>query len=83
MMAAAAKAASETAARLGKPRPLVIAVTVLTSLDDRSFARSASNRPFSITSSHLARLAQDSGLDGVVASPQEIAAIRRPAGRTS
>ena len=61
-------------------RPLVIGVTVLTSLDAAVCARQASNVRLLDQVVHLARLAQDSGLDGVVASPQEIAAIRAACG---
>jgi orotidine-5'-phosphate decarboxylase len=80
MMAAAAKAASEAATKLGKPRPLVIAVTVLTSLDEAQLREVGVDHPLLDHVIDLARLAQDSGLDGVVASPQEIAAIRLACG---
>lgn len=80
MMRAARRAADEAAATLGRPAPLVIAVTVLTSLDAPAL------RTMGIDDSpldhvvRLARLTQDAGLDGVVASPQEIEAIRRACG---
>ena len=58
-------------------RPLVIGVTVLTSMDDAdAAATSASTRPLLDQVVALAEMAQDAGLDGVVASPQETAAIR-------
>src|SRR6478735_7216020 len=80
MMKAAAEAARKTAASLGQPRPLVIAVTVLTSMDDRTLAEVGVSRGMLDQVVHLARLAKDSGLDGVVASPQEVKAIREACG---
>jgi orotidine-5'-phosphate decarboxylase len=75
MMAAAAAAAAEF-----NPRPKVLGVTVLTSLDARDL------ESISVTCGpleqvvRLARLAQSSGLDGVICSPQEIAAVRDACG---
>ncbi len=77
MMRAAAEAAAGTARELGLRRPLVLAVTVLTSLD-----RAALARELGVASSveghvlHLAGLAAEAGLDGSVASPNEIASLR-------
>jgi len=81
MMKAAADGAAAAAVELSVRRPLVIAVTVLTSLD-----RAALHRELGVTSSveahvlHLSELAREAGLDGAVASPVEIAAIRRSLG---
>ncbi len=80
MMKAAAEAARKTAASLDRPRPLVIAVTVLTSMDDRALSEVGVSRPMLDQVVHLAKLAQSSGLDGVVASPQEVTAIRAACG---
>ncbi len=80
MMAAAAEAATAAAARHDRPRPLVIGVTVLTSLDDAGLRETGIDRPVIEQVVGLARLAQSSGLDGVVASPQEIGAIRAACG---
>jgi orotidine-5'-phosphate decarboxylase len=80
MMKAAAAAAASTAASLGRPRPLVIAVTVLTSMDDQTLADVGVSRPMLDQVVHLAKLARSSGLDGVVASPQEVTAIREACG---
>ena len=80
MMKAAADAATKAAAALGRPRPLVIGVTVLTSMNEAALAEIGVSRPVIEQVVHLARLAKQSGLDGVVASPQETAAIREACG---
>jgi orotidine-5'-phosphate decarboxylase len=75
MMAAAAQAAAEFS-----PRPKVLAVTVLTSLEARDLeAMSVTCGPLQQVV-RLAQLAQSAGLDGVICSPQEIAAVRDACG---
>jgi orotidine-5'-phosphate decarboxylase len=62
------------------PRPLLLAVTVLTSLDD-SVLDSVGQRGPSVTQvERLAALTKSCGLDGVVCSAHEIAAVRKAAG---
>ena len=80
MMQAAAKAAAEAAARSNQAKPLVIAVTVLTSMDEETLRAGGVERPLFDHVVALARMAKQSGLDGVVASPQETAAIRAACG---
>lgn len=80
MMVAAAEAARTSAAALGRPRPLVIGVTVLTSMTDAMLAEVGVARTVIDHVVHLARLAEAAGLDGVVASPQETRAIRDACG---
>jgi len=80
MMRAAARAGADAAARDGRRRPLVIGVTVLTSMDDATLRATGVQRPLLEQVVTLARMAQDAGLDGVVASPQETAAIRSACG---
>jgi len=80
MMTAAVDAARKSAAALGRPRPLVIAVTVLTSMTDAMLAEIGVAGPVITHVVHLAQLAKHAGLDGVVASPQETRAIREACG---
>jgi orotidine-5'-phosphate decarboxylase len=78
MMEAAAASARETADKLGRAVPLVLAVTVLTSMDEKSLRRELKiTRSLQREVSHLARMAQRAGMHGVVASPQEIKMLRR------
>jgi orotidine-5'-phosphate decarboxylase len=77
MMRAARQAANEESARLSRPQPLLIAVTVLTSLTDDALSAVGISAGAGEQVGRLAALAQAAGLDGVVASPQEIAVIRR------
>lgn len=60
---------------------LVLGVTVLTSLDDASLQSIGFTSNAIDTAVRLARLAQTSGLRGIVASPHEITAIREACGR--
>ena len=80
MMRAARTAADEEAARGSRPAPLVIAVTMLTSMDQATLDEIGVNQPVTTQVERLARLAEAAGLDGVVASAQEIAVIRRACG---
>ncbi len=77
MMRAAKAAATEASASHGKQAPLVIAVTVLTSLDTSALAKAGVRDAVEQQVDRLARLTQEAGLDGVVASPQEIARMRQ------
>jgi orotidine-5'-phosphate decarboxylase len=81
MMRAARAAADEEAARRSRPAPLVIAVTMLTSLDQRALADIGMAEGMTAQVGRLAALSEASGLDGVVASPHEIDLIRRRCGR--
>lgn len=81
MMQAAADAARETAAREHRSAPLVIGVTVLTSMNAGMLEEVGfESRSVLEQVERLARLAQRAGLDGVVASPQETSLIRRACG---
>jgi orotidine-5'-phosphate decarboxylase len=78
MMRAAAEAAAKAAADLGTRRPICLGVTVLTSLDRRALEVDL-GVPATVESHvlHLAGRAAEAGLDGCVASPREIALLRR------
>jgi orotidine-5'-phosphate decarboxylase len=76
MMRAARQAADEAAVTTMSSPPLVIAVTVLTSLTQEGLTATGVGRGVSEQVRRLSLLAQESGLDGVVASPQEIGIIR-------
>jgi orotidine-5'-phosphate decarboxylase len=80
MMQAAVRAGRDTANRLGRPVPVMIAVTVLTSMDDQVLRAVGVARPMLDQVMSLAQMAQSAGMDGVVASPRETAAIRHACG---
>jgi orotidine-5'-phosphate decarboxylase len=76
MMRAAAEAAHETAHKEGLPTPIVLGVTVLTSLQEKDLRAVGITQPVEKEVIQLASLAQQAGLDGVVASPLEIKPLR-------
>ena len=76
MMKAAAEAAASGAGRMK-----IIGVTVLTSLNDADLASVGQNGPALDQVRRLAGLARAAGLDGVVCSPHEVAALRRDCGQ--
>ncbi|HEY3159095.1 MAG TPA: orotidine-5'-phosphate decarboxylase [Vicinamibacterales bacterium] len=80
MMQAAARAARDTSAKLGRPAPLMIGVTVLTSMDQGALHAVGVERPVLDQVVALARMTQHAGLQGVVASAQETPAIRQACG---
>jgi orotidine-5'-phosphate decarboxylase len=97
MLAKAREAVQRTAHEMERPAPLLIAVTVLTSLADADLATLRLPADAAGQALHLARLAHGQGLDGVVCSAVEAPALRaalpptfrlvtpgiRPAGSTS
>jgi orotidine-5'-phosphate decarboxylase len=89
MMEAARDAAQDAASRGGLRSPLVIAVTVLTSMNAKALTETGYVSAVEKNGEdsrvldqvvRLARLAEACGLDGVVASPQETAALRHSCG---
>ena len=76
MLKAAKRAAVETAGRLNRPAPIIVAVTALTSLDDVALLEIGVNRSMERHVEELAALVSRAGLDGVVASPQELKILR-------
>ena len=77
MMKSVVHGVNETAERERMARPLILGVTVLTSHTQDSLNEVGIERRLEDEVVHLARLCASSGLDGVVASPQEIEPIRR------
>ena len=74
------RAAAEAAASAGQNRPLIIAVTVMTSLDDSDLSAVGQMPPVKDQARRLAQLARQQGCDGIVCSAHEIETIRRDCG---
>ena len=72
--------AAEAAREAGEDRPLVIGVTVMTSLGDEDLAAVGQQLPALDQVRRLAALAQKQGCDGVVCSAREISALKRDCG---
>lgn len=81
MMRATIEEVRETCQRENRNRPFVTAVTVLTSSDANTLRETGIERAAEAQVLHLARLAAECEMDGVVASPLEIAAIRATVGK--
>ena len=81
MMQAAISASRASAASSSYPRPLLVGVTMLTSIDAQTLKQIGIDRPLREHVVALAKLAKDTGLDGVVASPQETTDIRQACGQ--
>ncbi len=77
MMRAAEKSAQDTAKSLGRPAPLVLGVTVLTSMDSNALTEIGCQPNVGHQVEKLATLAVNSGLRGLVCSPLEIADLRQ------
>ena len=80
MMRETAECCRKLAEKLGQPRPTILAVTILTSLDEGNLNEVGLIGPVGERVVRLAELAQRAGVDGVVASPQEILPIRQRCG---
>lgn len=81
MLRRVSEAVSDASEREGLERPRVLGVTVLTSADASTLAEIGVRATVEEQVASLARLADDCGLDGVIASPHEIALVRRAVGR--
>lgn len=77
MMRAAEKAAQDTAKALGRQPPLVLGVTVLTSMDRNALTEIGCESDVGHQVERLAALAVKSGFRGLVCSPLEIVALRQ------
>lgn len=80
MMRKTVEASRATAKGLGIPKPLILAVTILTSMDEDSLKEVGVQVPLLEEVGRLAHLSLKAGVDGVVASPQEIGIIRQRCG---
>ncbi len=81
MMEKAVEAAAEEAEKEGSDKPLLLAVTILTSLKDDELQEIGMPADTFKQVLRLAKLAQEAGVDGVVCSPQEIEIIRKEIGK--
>lgn len=80
MMESAARAADAVAEKTGRKRPMVVGVTILTSLDQNDIEQVGYKYSVGDQAVRLAELAQKAGLDGIVCSPHEIERIRKACG---
>src|SRR3989442_692534 len=80
MLRAAAEAATKAAKDFGVARPICLGVTVLTSLDRQGLEEVGVVGNVQAHVLRLAERAREAGLDGCVASPQEIRLLRRALG---
>jgi orotidine-5'-phosphate decarboxylase len=76
----AAALAGAAAGASGRPGPTLLAVTVLTSLDEAALAAVGLAGPPGVAALRLARLAVAAGVPGLVCSPQEVADFRQALG---
>ena len=75
------RAGADALAKLGADRPKLLGITILTSLKHSDLRRVGIGGTPGSRALSLARAAKKCGLDGVVASPQEVGQIRRACGR--
>ena len=80
MMKKTAEASRAVAKTAGIPKPLILAVTILTSMDEEAIKDVGIQGPIPEQVARLASLSAKAGMDGVVASPQEIRIIRQKCG---
>lgn len=81
MVRAAVAGAAEGAAKAGHPPPVILAVTVLTSMDDAGIRELGISTPARDQALLLANLAVAAGATGLVCSAREVAAVRAQVGR--
>lgn len=75
------RAGADAVAKTGPDRPKLLGITILTSLKQSDLRRVGIGGTPGSRALSLARVAKKCGLDGVVASPQEVRQIRRACGR--
>ncbi len=69
-------------ANIAVRKTLLIAVTILTSMDDKTFEEIGYKRNLPEQVSHLAKIAQESGLNGVVCSAKEAEQLTQRLGKS-
>ncbi len=77
MLAAAREGVEQAAAETGGERARLVAITVLTSMDEQALAEVGITCPIPDEAARLAGLARANGIDGIVCSPREAAAMRQ------
>ncbi|WP_019238631.1 MULTISPECIES: orotidine-5'-phosphate decarboxylase [Enorma] len=77
MLAAAREGVEQAAAETGGERARLVAITVLTSMDEQALAEVGITCPIPEEAARLAGLARANGIDGIVCSPREAAAMRQ------
>ena len=80
MMAKLVEEVDKVCPRGNPDRPLLLAVTILTSSNEETLRGVGIDRPVEVMVPKLAKLAKDAGMDGVVASPKEVGLIREACG---
>jgi len=80
MMKKTVEASRAMAKSLGVPKPIILAVTILTSMDENALREVGIQGSLLEEVGRLASLASKAGIDGVVASPQETGMIRERCG---
>lgn len=80
MMQAAQRGAEEGARMIGGETPATLGITVLTSMDAETLAKTGVTRELTCQVQELAKQAREAGISGVVASPQEAAMLREVLG---
>jgi orotidine-5'-phosphate decarboxylase len=77
MLKAAVFGTADEAQKLGVKKPLVLGVTVLTSIDDKALKEIGYSEPVEKTVMHFAGTAISEGIDGIVCSPMEVAKLKK------
>jgi len=80
MMKKTVEGSRAAAKSLSIPKPLILAVTILTSMDEETLKEVGVQGPLLEEVGRLAHLSMRAGVDGVVASPKEIGIIRQQCG---
>lgn len=75
-MLAACREGAEEAAEIRGSRPNLVAITVLTSMDQDALSEVGVTDAVADEAARLARLAQENGIDGIVCSPMEAESMR-------